>query len=220
MLPAYVAYLSGTAAEVSAGGKVKGAMFRHSLAFVVGFSTTIIILGMIAAIIGRLFSGWMDYSGVVGGLLLLMLSLQRFGVIHLRWLHDRGLAGGKHAAGSASLFRSYITGFTLAFGWQVTLIVALTMVASLHVSWLMTLLVLLVYSAGFSVMFFITFIFSSSLVRAFRSLGSRMIWVDRGAGLLMMGVALLLIFDDNNALKTLADWKTGPIIKALFHGHL
>ncbi|WP_258111984.1 cytochrome c biogenesis CcdA family protein [Alicyclobacillus sp. SP_1] len=222
MLPAFIGYLSGTAAEVSAGSTVKWRMTKHSVAFVAGFSTTVIGLGMIAAVLGKAFSGWIGYAGVVGGILLLLLGLQRFGALRLPWLQDAGFGRPKVSpvAEKPSYSRSYLTGFTLAFGWQVTLLLVLTLVVGLQESLFQKFLLLLIYSAGFSAMFLFTFVFSRPLVSAFRRLGRHTVWVDRAAGTLMIGIAVVLITTDGNLLKSLADWKTGPIIKSLFHGRL
>lgn len=209
-------------------------MLKHSLSFVAGFSTTVILLGLIAILIRRAFGGWMAHAGVVGGVLLIVLGLQRLGVLRLSWLHDAGLSvapsggdsdgvvtgGQMRSPGTATYVRSYLTGFTLAFGWQVTLIVALTLVVGISGPFIEKLLVLVLYSIGFSAMFLLTFVFSKPLVATFRKLGARMIWVDRTAGVLMLLIAVVLITTDGNVLKTLADWKTGPVIKALFHGRI
>ncbi|MCY0876033.1 MAG: hypothetical protein OWT28_07195 [Firmicutes bacterium] len=220
MLPAYIGYLSGTSAEAAAGPDKTWYLLKHSLSFVTGFSTTVIALGIAAILVGKAFGGWMGYAGVVGGVLLLVLGLQRLGVLRLPWLHDAGFSASRSHSGRATYWRSYLTGFTLAFGWQVTLIVALTLVVGIHGSFLEKLLVLILYSIGFSAMFMMTFVFSKPLVAAFRRLGTRMVWVDRMAGVLMLLIAVVLITTDGNLLKTLADWKTGPIITSLFHGRI
>lgn len=197
----------------------KWLMTKHSLSFVLGFSTTVIGLGIVASLIGKAFTNWMGYAGLIGGILLIILGLQRWGLLRIPWLHDAGFSKGKLSSGGQATYRrSYFTGLTLAFGWQVTLLLALSLVVGIRGSLLEKVVVLVLYSAGFSAMFLLSFLFSKPLVLVFRKLGSRMIWVDRAAGALMIFIAVALITTDGNLLKSLADWKTGPIITGLFHG--
>lgn len=216
MLPAYVGYLGSTAARSVAAENGRRELVAHALALIAGIVSVVVGLGLVAAVAAHLFQGVMVYLDVLGGAVLLVVGLDRLGVLRTGWSAQR--LRGTRGDGGGGLKGSYVTGLGLAMGFQVTLLLALGLVADARASIGTLALRLLVYALGFASMFFVTFFFSEALGGLVRRFQRSLVWVDRVAGVLTIAVAVLMIVNDGNLLKDIAFWKTGPMITQLLAG--
>jgi cytochrome c biogenesis protein CcdA len=87
MVPAYLLHLAGVSAESAAGGAGRSTTFRHSLAFVVGFSLVFVALGASVGAIGFVVRDHLPTIGKVAGVLLIILGLNLLGILRIPWLY-------------------------------------------------------------------------------------------------------------------------------------
>ncbi len=85
LVPAYVGYLGGRAAG-EANESNRWITFSHGLAFVLGFSTVFILLGIALAFAGGLLHDFRTVLTKVGGLVVIIFGLQMIGVLHIPFL--------------------------------------------------------------------------------------------------------------------------------------
>ena len=84
MVPAYLMHPAGVSTE---GVKnQRGVTFRHSLAFVSGFSVLFIILGASAGAVGFVIQDHLATLQKVAGVLLIVLGLNLLGILKIPWL--------------------------------------------------------------------------------------------------------------------------------------
>jgi cytochrome c biogenesis protein CcdA len=86
MVPAYLAHLAGVSAEAAAG-KERGVTFRHSLAFVLGFSLFFVMLGASAGAVGFVVRDNLATIEKIAGALLIALGLNLIGILRIPWLY-------------------------------------------------------------------------------------------------------------------------------------
>jgi len=87
LVPAYIGYLSGR--SVTPSGYVvenRWVTFSHGLAFVIGFSTVFVTLGVAASAIGSLLFDLKDWLARIGGVVVVLFGLHTLGVIHIPFL--------------------------------------------------------------------------------------------------------------------------------------
>lgn len=91
VLPLVPAYLVNIAGETVLGGERTTAaerrrIFRHAVAFVVGFAAVFTVLGASAGFVGSLLTGQIDLFTRIGGIVMVVLGMQMSGLIHLPYL--------------------------------------------------------------------------------------------------------------------------------------
>ncbi len=87
LVPAYIGYLGGLAA----GGERtqpsnRWLTFSHGLAFVLGFSTVFVLLGVLASFAGGLLFELRFWLAKIGGVVVIIFGLHMIGVFHIPFL--------------------------------------------------------------------------------------------------------------------------------------
>ena len=118
LVPAYVGYLAGRSVSSSADGRDnRWLTFAHGVAFVLGFSTVFISLGLAASAIGGLLYNLRDWLERIGGVVVVIFGLHMVGAIHLRFL-DYDLRAQRAPDRTRSLAASYLMGIFFSAGWS------------------------------------------------------------------------------------------------------
>lgn len=86
LVPAYLAHLAGVSADAAAGEE-RGVTFRHSLAFVLGFSFLFVVLGASAGAVGFVVRDNLPTIEKIAGALLIALGLNLIGILCIPWLY-------------------------------------------------------------------------------------------------------------------------------------
>ena len=86
MVPAYLMHLAGVSADAGAT-EARGLTFRHSLAFVLGFSVVFVALGASVGAVGYVVRDNLPTIEKVAGALLIVMGLNLIGIIRIPWLY-------------------------------------------------------------------------------------------------------------------------------------
>ena len=87
LVPAYLMHLAGVSAEAGASGDARGLTFRHSVAFVLGFSVLFVALGASVGAIGFVVRDNLGTIEKVAGVLLIVMGLNLIGILRIPWLY-------------------------------------------------------------------------------------------------------------------------------------
>ena len=85
MVPAYVMHLAGV--STSTAGDQRGVTFRHSVAFVLGFSVIFVALGASVGAVGFIVRDNILLLQKIAGVLLIVLGLNMLGILKIPWLY-------------------------------------------------------------------------------------------------------------------------------------
>ncbi|MBE0670542.1 MAG: cytochrome c biogenesis protein CcdA [Anaerolineales bacterium] len=85
LVPAYVGYLGGRAAG-SGDQPNRWLTFSHGVAFVLGFSTVFVLLGVAASFAGGLLYDLRFWLAKIGGVVVIIFGLHMIGVFHIPFL--------------------------------------------------------------------------------------------------------------------------------------
>ncbi len=187
MIPITVSVISGTARDHQSRWRTVG----MTLTYVVGLATLYAFLGLLAGLSGTLFgavsaSPWALLA--IGNLLLLfgLFMLEVFPLPVPRRL--MGWAGARDGGSYGAVFLLGATsGIVAAPCGAPAFAVVLTWVAATQAG-LMGFLYLFVFSLGMTAILVVVGLFSGTLALLPRS-GKWMVWIKKGAGLLMLAVA-------------------------------
>ena len=86
LVPAYIGHLAGVSGDPGAAGE-RGAAFRHSIAFVSGFTVVFVILGASVGAVGYLVRDNLPAIQKVAGVLLIVMGLNLTRIINIPWLY-------------------------------------------------------------------------------------------------------------------------------------
>lgn len=194
LVPAYIGYLSGR--SVGAQDNNRFYTLSHGLAFVLGFSTVFILLGLGASAIGNLLFDLRPYLTKIGGVVVVIFGLHMTGVIRIPFLqYDvRKQDAPDRRYGYAS---SFLLGVFFSAGWSPCVGPILGTILTLSLStgslsqgfWL-----LVAYSVGLAIPFLIAAV-EIGLVSSFiKKYGNVVRYVEIAMGVLMIVIGVLLFF--------------------------
>jgi len=197
LAPGYVAMISGVSVE-ELRERQPGFHWRvllNALLFVLGFSLLFVALGASAGVAGRFLSANREVLNRIAGAVIVF-----FGVVLLGWIRIPALYRDRHFRGTIGKgsLRSFLLGLAFAFGWTPCAgpaLVAMLMLASTQQTVTRGTALLSVYSAGLAVPFLLVALGTSKFVSIYQRWRSRLVWVERFAGALLIGVGVLVFFD-------------------------
>ena len=192
LVPAYIGYLSGR----SVGSQESGRFYTlsHGLAFVLGFSTVFILLGLGASAIGNLLFDLRPYLTKIGGVVVIIFGLHMTGVIRIPFLqYDvRKQDAPNRRFGYLS---SFLLGVFFSAGWSPCVGPILGTILTLSLStgsisqgfWL-----LVAYSFGLAIPFLIAAVEIGLVTSFIRKYGNIVRYVEIAMGVVMIVIGVLL----------------------------
>ncbi len=197
LAPGYVAMISGVSVEELHDRKsgIHARVLMNALLFVLGFSMLFVALGASAGAVGRFLSAHRELLNRIAGTVIVF-----FGVVLLGWIRIPGLYRDRRFNDTIkqSKLRSFLLGLAFAFGWTPCAgpaLVAMLMLASTQQTVTRGTALLGVYSAGLAVPFLLVALGTGKFVFFYQRWSSRLVWVERFAGILLVTVGVLVFFD-------------------------
>lgn len=191
ILPLLPVYLSILANSTTEDMKV---LIRNTLGFVLGISSTFVVLGMSVYTVGNIFKEYQGILTLTGGMIIVIMGLFYMGVIQFNLLNQEKRFHIK--TGHMNIFSSFILGLTFSFGWTPCIGPALTSVlvmASTSDSRTTALFLILVYTIGFTMPFMILAIFYKKLVKYIDQIKKHMLFIKRAGGVVLIAVGIGMI---------------------------
>lgn len=192
LVPAYIGYLSGR----SVGAQENSRLYTlsHGLAFVLGFSTVFILLGLGASAIGSLLYDLRPYLSKIGGVVVVIFGLHMTGIIRIPFLqYDvRRQEAPDKRLGYAS---SFLLGVFFSAGWSPCVGPILGTILTLSLStgsllqgfWL-----LVAYSLGLAIPFLIAAVEIGLVTSFIKKYGNIVRYIEIAMGVVMIIIGILL----------------------------
>ncbi len=120
LVPPYLAFIGGLtldqlAEEQVAGAAVGRRVFAAAVAFVLGFTTVFVVLGITASAIGQVVASNFDLLGQIAGVIIIVMGLHFLGILRLSMLYRE--ARFHVNSRPVGLLGAYLVGLAFAFGW-------------------------------------------------------------------------------------------------------
>jgi cytochrome c-type biogenesis protein len=198
LFPSYVSFITGISFKDLTVGtdrkKIHYLTITNSLAFIAGFSSVFIALGISSSAIGRFFDAYADAIRILGGILIIIFGLFVSGLVKLDFLMiDKKIYLSGKPGGYIGTF---LVGMTFAAGWSPCIgpiLGTILLYAGSKGSALFGFQLLAVYSLGLAVPFFLSALglnlFLSYTPRIIKHM--RVIMIVSGLILILFGVMLL-----------------------------
>lgn len=192
LIPSYITFITGLSLDDVS--KARRAALTHGVLFVVGFSLIFLALGATATVLGRVLLTQRDWLSRVGGVIIIVFGLYLLGVLNIgAFGRERRLHLADKPAGYMG---TLLVGIAFGAGWTPCIgpILGSILVYTGSTADLGRGLVLLsAYSLGLAIPFLASAVAIERFVTVFQRLRSGMVWVSRGAGVLMIGIGVLML---------------------------
>ncbi len=201
LVPGYLSFISGMSLEGAHTGAAlpEGTtrrVFLASIAFVLGFSTVFVALGASASSIGLLIHDKLWILTKLAGVAVILFGLHTMGLLKINALYRQAQIDVKRKP--AGPLGAFVVGLAFAFGWTPCLgpiLGSILALASQEETVTRGATLLAVYSLGLGVPFLATSLAVNRFFAAFRKVRKYYRVIEVVAGLLMVGIGVLLVTD-------------------------
>ena len=200
IVPGYLSFISGVNLARLRDAEAPRALTRRvaltSLFFVLGFSTVFVALGAAATAVGELLQSHKRALGIVGGAVIIVLGLHMAGLVKIDWLLAEKRAAVRERP--LGLLGAYVVGLAFAFGWTPCIgpiLGTILLFASQQETIAQGVMLLAAYSAGLGIPFVLSALAVNGFFRTFGRLRGSMRAIEVTAGVMLVGVGVLLVTD-------------------------
>ncbi|MEW6599957.1 MAG: cytochrome c biogenesis protein CcdA [Nitrospirota bacterium] len=208
LIPSYVSFITGVSFEDFRTGdkaRTRRLTFINSFAFVTGFSTVFILLGVSSSYIGRIFAVYYDHIRIIGGIIIIIFGLYVMGVLKLNFLaSDKRVHLQSKPRGH---FGSFVVGLTFGAGWTPCIgpiLGSILLIASTTGSAMQGFKLLLVYSLGLAIPFMATSMAINAFLAHYGSIQKYMRLIMVLSGLLLIAFGVILLTNNVHLLLSIA----------------
>ena len=208
LVPSYVSFITGISfKDLTVGSdrkRVRYLTLTNSAAFVAGFSSVFISLGVSSSAIGKFLFAYVDLIRIIGGVLVIIFGFFIAGFLRLDFLmKDKKF----HLSGKpAGYIGTFIVGMTFAAGWSPCIgpiLGTILVYAGSKGSALYGFQLLAVYSLGLAVPFFISALAINVFLSYSPKIAKSMRVIMIASGLLLIIFGILLLTDQIKILTRL-----------------
>lgn len=197
LVPAYVGYLGGRSAAASATVRENRLLtFSHGLAFVLGFSTIFITLGVATSALGGVLYDMREWLAKIGGVVVIVFGLHMTGILRIPFL-EYDLRPQNMPDRNRGYLASFLMGIFFSAGWSPCVGPILGAILTLSLnggSISQGVLLLSAYSLGLAIPFLVAAISIGSVMVVLRRYGKVMFYVEKVMGVILIIVGLMLFF--------------------------
>ncbi|MEO6444825.1 MAG: cytochrome c biogenesis protein CcdA [Gemmatimonadaceae bacterium] len=192
LIPSYITFITGLSFDdVQSSRRVA---LVHGLLFVLGFTLIFLALGATATVIGRVMFSQRDLITKVGGAMIIVFGLYLVGALNIGFFaRERRVHLADKPVGYLG---TVLVGIAFGAGWTPCIgpiLGSILLYASSEADLSRGLALLFAYSMGLAVPFILAAVAVDRFMSFFQKFKRQMMWMQRGAGVLMIGVGILMI---------------------------
>ncbi|CEP40045.1 cytochrome c biogenesis protein/redoxin [Paraclostridium sordellii] len=195
ILPIYLSMLSNSSIESLKNGRfAKSSLFRNTLFFTLGISTTFFILGSSVSALSSFFNTNKDFIMIIGGIIIIFMGLFYMDIIKSSFLNKEKRFQLK--AKEMNPITSFLLGFAFSFGWTPCIgpILASVLIMSSSADNTSTSYLLIgVYTIGFILPFIMVSLFYNKLVKSIDKVKDNMSKIKKFGGIILIVSGLFML---------------------------
>lgn len=207
ILPIYLSMLSNSSIENLNQGKfTKTSLFRNTLFFTLGISTTFFILGSSVNALSSFFSDYKYMVMIIGGVITIIMGLFYMDMIKSNFLSKEKRF--EMQSKEMNPWTSFLLGFTFSFGWTPCIgpiLASVLIMASSAESSLASYILIIVYTVGFILPFLVVSLFYNKLVKSIDKLKSHMDKIKKIGGIIILISGIVMLGNGIKGKKE-AEW--------------
>lgn len=201
LIPSYITFITGLG--IDDVQHARRAAFTHGLLFVLGFTLIFLALGAGATALGRTLLFQREWISRIGGVIIIVFGLYLLGVLNIgMFARERRMHLANKPVGYLG---TVLVGIAFGAGWTPCLgpiLGSILIWTSSQADFAKGMWLLTAYSMGLAVPFLLSAVAVERFLHVFQRLKRQLVWVSRGAGVLMIAVGLLLVTNYFTILAT------------------
>lgn len=208
LVPPYLCYVAGTSLDALTAGEGDRAATRRTViaaaAFVLGFSTVFVTLGLTASLLGRLLAQYQATLSIIAGAVIIVMGLHFLGVFRIALINREARVQVQHKP--PGLLGAYVLGLAFAFGWTPCIgpVLGAVLAVAAGADGVATGgLLLAVYALGLGVPFLIAAAASGPFIRFMHRFKRHLATVERTMGALLVVTGILFL---TGQMATMSFW--------------
>lgn len=195
LLPIYLGILSTSDSEEKLFHK--SGLFKNTIAFVLGISTTFILLGLSFQSLSSLLAKYQNTITLVGGIIIVIMGLFYMGVLKIPFLNQEKRMHIQTKR--MNILSAYLLGFTFSFGW--TPCIGPMLASVLMMSITQSFVLIVVYTMGFIIPFMIVALFYNRLLHFLTWIKCNMDQIKLVGGAVLIISGAVMIWGSMNVLN-------------------
>ena len=205
ILPVYLSVLSNSSIDTlneEKHGFIKSSLFRNTLFFVLGISTTFFILGTSVNVLSNFFTTNKDIISFVGGIIIIIMGLFYVDILKLPLLNREKRFNLNIK--NVNIFTAYLLGFTFSFGWTPCIgpvLASVLLMVSTSNSILGGNILIGVYTIGFILPFIIVAMFYNKLLKTINKLKTKMDTIKNIGGTILIIAGMVMVFNGFDGVR-------------------
>nr|WP_320115938.1 cytochrome c biogenesis protein CcdA [uncultured Desulfuromonas sp.] len=201
LIPSFITYITGISfgelKQDHPSSKIRWQVASHSLAFVLGFSTVFILLGIIAGSLNQAMQDWLIWLQRGGGLMIFLFGIHMTGLFHFGvLLGDKRITIRNKPSGYLG---SFLVGVAFSAGWSPCvgpiLMAIFILAAGTSSDTAQAVLLLCCYSAGLGIPFMLSGVLFHGFLNVFNRFKKHIRIMEIITGALMILVGIMLFFN-------------------------
>ncbi|MEG0855363.1 MAG: cytochrome c biogenesis protein/redoxin [Terrisporobacter sp.] len=197
ILPIYLSILSNSSTENLKSGKfTHSILFKNTIFFILGISSTFFILGSSVNALASFFSSNKDLIMIIGGIIIIFMGLFYMGVIKSSLLNREKRFNIENK--EMKPITAFILGFTFSFGWTPCIgpiLSSVLIMASSKDSLVSANLLIFVYTLGFVIPFIITSLFYNKLFKTIDKIKNHMDLIKKIGGTILIISGIVMSYN-------------------------
>lgn len=192
LIPSYITFITGLSFDdVQSSRRVA---LVHGLLFVLGFTLIFLALGATATVIGRVMFSQRELITKVGGVMIIVFGLYLVGALNIAFFaRERRVHLADKPVGYLG---TVLVGIAFGAGWTPCIgpiLGSILLYASSEADLPRGLALLFAYSMGLAIPFILAAVAVDRFMSFFQRFKRQMMWMQRGAGVLMIVVGILMV---------------------------